>query len=152
MFFLVLCKKEYAVRATVLTILAYLLIQFSAVANCLAGPPLSGESSSPSIPTWMKPTEWSMPKMPSMPWSKEPARIKKKSPGIMTSMNESAKAGWSKTKRALDPTRMFGEGNKPKSKPAATSSEPGFFGSMFQPKEEKEIRTVNDFLSQPQPR
>jgi hypothetical protein len=94
-----------------------------------------------------------MPSMPKMPWSKEPARIKKKSPGMVDTMKASTKSGWNKTKRALDPTRLFNSEPKPAPKKTTTqSSEDGFFGSMFKPKEDKEIRTVNDFLSQPQPR
>lgn len=145
-------------RTTVLTILTCLVLLLLDSNDCLSGPPLSGEGSGKA--SWMNPAEWSMPKlppmptMPKMPWSGEPARIKKKSPGVMDSMKGTAKSGWNKTKRALDPTRMFNSDAKPAPKKTESkAADGGFFSGMFKSeKEDKEIRTVNDFLSQPQPR
>jgi hypothetical protein len=112
-------------------------------ANCLAGSPASGSSGAP----WYNPLQW---QMPSVPWSSEQPRLRKKSQGIVTDMNESAKRGWTKTKNALDPTRMFVSDPKP-SPPA--KSEPGFWGTLFGSEQDKQdVRTVNDFLSQPHPR
>lgn len=88
-----------------------------------------------------------------MPWSTEPPRIKKKSQGVMSDMNQSAKRGWTKTKDVLNPSRMFVSDPDPRpSKPASKNSEPGFWGSVFGTKTpKKEVKTVNDFLSQPLP-
>ena len=88
-----------------------------------------------------------------MPWAGEPARIKKKAPSTMSKMNQSAKEGWNKTKRALDPTRMFKAKDDPSSstQPMSNMSDrPSVMGGLFGPKPEPhEVRTVNDFLSQP---
>lgn len=85
-----------------------------------------------------------------MPWS-EPPRIEKKSPGVMSGMNQSAKRGWAKTKNALNPGRMFVSDPAPRpSKMSSKNSEPGFWDGIFGPKTpKKEVKTVNDFLMQP---
>ncbi|HBJ38686.1 MAG TPA: hypothetical protein DDZ51_28830 [Planctomycetaceae bacterium] len=114
---------------------------------CFAAPPSSGGGA--SMPSWLVPTQW---KWPSMPWT-EPPRIKKKSQGVMSDMNQSAKRGWTKTKDALNPSKIFVSDNAPKpSKASSKSTEPGFWGSVFGSKTpQKEVKTVNDFLSQPHP-
>jgi hypothetical protein len=71
----------------------------------------------------------------------------------MSDMNQSAKRGWAKTKDVLNPGRIFVSDPDPKpSRMPTKKSEPGFWGSVFGPKTpEKEVKTVNDFLSQPYP-
>jgi hypothetical protein len=144
---------EFAVRTKVLTFFAALTLASLIVTNALAGPPMTGDSASKGMGDWMAPLNpmtWSMPKMP---WSSEPARIKKKSPSTMSKVTQSTKEGWSKTTHALNPARLFNSDSPPKPapKPMSNQKETGFFGSLFGPKEEpKEIRTVNDFLNQPQ--
>jgi len=112
-----------------------------------ADPPKSGFGA--PVPSWLAPTEW---KWPTMPWS-EPPRIQKKSTGVMSGMNQSAKRGWTKTKDVLNPAKMFISDPDPRpSKASAKKSEPGFWGSVFGSKTpQKEVKTVNDFLSQPHP-
>lgn|GEM_PF-1260101 len=140
-------------RTKVLTFFASLTIASMIAATSFAQPPMTGRSESKGVGEWLAPLNpitWTMPKMP---WAGEPARIKKKSPSTMSKVNQSAKEGWSKTKRALDPTRMFKSDNKPQTptKPMSNQNENGFFSGLFKPREEpKEIRTVNDFLNQPQ--
>ena len=137
-------------RTLVLTIFAGWMIVFVLAGPVVAAPPTDGGPSQFFAP--LNPTNWSWPKMP---WSEEPARIKRKPANPMTKMNKSAKQGWQKTKKALDPSWMFKTEPKtePKTQPMSNSSESGFFGRMMQPKEDPEkIKTVNDFLNQPQPR
>lgn len=111
-----------------------------------AGPPTTASGKSGGWLGPLNPTTWSW---PSMPWSNEPPRIKKKSQGFMSDMNQSAKRGWTRTKQALDPSWML-PSDKPKS---SGSSDEGFFGSIFtSDREPKKIETVNEFLSQPHPR
>lgn len=114
---------------------------------CAAGPPrTSGDAQ------WYNPASW---QWPTMPWSQEPARIRKKSPSVLGQMNQSAKRGWVKTKETLSPSNLFTD-SKPASAPRSKSksqSEPGFWSSLFGPSQPtREVRTVNDFLSQPHPR
>lgn len=118
-----------------------ILVLGLAVGDCLGGPPtISGGSQ------WYNPMQW---QMPSLPWSGEPPRIRKKSQGIIADMNQTAKRGWAKTKAALDPSQLFVSD----AKPAPSKNKPGFWEGLFGPSEEKrEVRTVNDFLSQPHPR
>jgi hypothetical protein len=145
-------------RVHVLTISAGLLLAVCFASPSVAGPPMTG--SAPSAGSkWigaLNPTNW---KMPSMPWTTEKPRIQKKAPSVMSNVNKSAKTTWTKTKRALDPTRMFPSSEKAKT-PSTTShpassqskeSEGGYFSGLFRSEEPKEIRTVNDFLSQPTP-
>lgn len=140
-------------RTKVHTYFAALTIASLVASTALAGPPTTGASSAKGMGDWMAPLNpmtWSMPKMP---WSSEPARIKKKAPSPMSKMGQSAKEGWSKTTNALHPTRMFKSDNPPKTatRPMSNQTDNGFFGNLFKPKEEpKEVRTVNDFLKQPQ--
>ncbi len=114
---------------------------------CFADPNKSGVGA--SLPNWLVPTQW---KWPSMPGS-EPPRIKKKSQGVMSDMNQAAKRGWTKTKDVLNPSKMFVSDPDPRpSKSSAKNSEPGFWSSVFGSKPpKKEVKTVNDFLSQPHP-
>ena len=139
-------------RTRVLALIVGLLFSFSSINISLAGPPMTGSSKDGN--GWsnkLNPTQWTLPPLPKMPWTVEPARIKKKTPSVMTTMNKSAKNSWEKTTRALDPSRMFEGDSKPKSQAKSTSN--GFLGGLFKPAEPpKEIHTVNDFLSQPQPR
>src|SRR5690606_19317905 len=105
------------------------------------GPPTSDAGSQ-----WYNATQW---QLPSLPWIGEPPGIRKKAQGLMADVNQSAKRGWAKTKAVLDPSRMFVSDPKP----ASSKSKPGFWGALFGPsEEEREVRTVNDFLSQPHPR
>ena len=147
-------------RTQVLTFFAGLTI-FVAISSsnlAVAGPPMTGSSKSDGDTSWLdslNPKQWSLPTMPAMPWSAERPRIQKKSKSIISNMNSSAKNGWAKTKNALDPRGLFEP--DPKARPKMTKSsgkdtEEGFFGGLFKPEEKpKEIKTVNDFLSQPHP-
>ena len=140
----------------IVTLSATMLLSSQSFA--LAGPPFINDSSKGS--SWtsnLNPTNWSWPKPP---WSGEPARIKKKSPGMMSSANQAAKNGWNKTKNALNPAKMFPSSSKSSSSSSSSSSQPstisdeskpGFFGGMFSKEEPKKINTVNDFLKQPMP-
>lgn len=125
-------------------IVVFMALGFASPAYC--SPPSSGGGL--TVPTWLAPTQW---KWPTMPWSTEPPRIKKKSQGMMSDMNQSAKRGWTKTKDALNPGRYFVSDPDPKpSKSASKNAEPGFWDNLFGTKPpEKEVKTVNDFLSQP---
>jgi len=118
------------------------------VSPCVGAPPKSGGGS--SISKVFNPTQW---EWPSMPWSTEPPRIKKKSQGVVSDMNRSAKRGWEKTKDVLNPSKMFVSDPAPKpSKSMKEKSEPGFWGSVFGTKPpKKDVETVNDFLGQPRP-
>jgi hypothetical protein len=130
------------VNRSFISILAGLLVLVIAEGSCCAGPPTRSKGSGP----WYNPMQW---QMPSMPWSSEQPRIRKKSQGVMTDMNQSAKRGWAKTKSALDPSKMFVSDPNP----APQKSEPGFWDGLFGPsKSSEDVRTVNDFLSQPHPR
>jgi hypothetical protein len=133
-------------NASQIAIAIGILVVSTACNPCQGGPPTTGQGSQ-----WYNPSQWSM---PSMPWTTEKPRIKKKSQGVMTDMNQSAKRGWAKTKEVLDPTKMFVADAKPRpSKPAPAKSEPGFWGSLFgSEKPQKEVKTVNDFLNQPLPK
>lgn len=115
---------------------------------CMGAPPASGFGASMS--KVFSPTQWDW---PTMPWSTEPPRIKKKSQGVVSDMNRSARRGWEKTKDVLNPSKMFVSDPAPKpTKSVKEKSEPGFWGSVFgtQPPK-KEVKTVNDFLMQPHP-
>jgi hypothetical protein len=147
------------VRTPVLTFFTGLVmvLTYPNIAN--SGPPMTGSSGDSQWLGAMNPKTWSwpsMPSMPSMPWGEEPARIQKKPKSVVANMNRSAKSGWNKTKNALNPANLFETDAKarPKTTKSATSNaDDGFFGKLFKPEEKpKEIRTVNDFLSQPQPR
>lgn len=128
--------------------LVAILVVLGIASPCVAAPPKSGGGL--SMPIWLAPTQW---KWPSMPWSTEPPRIKKKSQGVVSDMNQSAKRGWAKTKDVLNPSKMFVSDPDPRpSKTAPKSAEPGFWGSVFGSKASKtDVKTVNDFLSQPHP-
>lgn len=150
-------------RTQVLTfftgLIALTLVAFSSSHVVFAGPPMTGSSKSSGDGSWLdslNPKQWSLPTMPAMPWSEERPRIQKKSKSIISNMNNSAKNGWAKTKNALDPRGLFEPDPKARTKVTKSSgkdSEEGFFGGLFEPeKKPKEIKTVNDFLSQPQPR
>ncbi len=139
----------------IVTLSAAMLLSSQSFA--IAGPPFINDSSNGS--SWtsnLNPANW---KLPKPPWSSEPARIKKKSPGMMSSANQAAKNGWQKTKNALNPAKMFpsssksSSGSSSSSQPSTISDEskPGFFGGMFSKEEPKKINTVNDFLKQPMP-
>jgi len=118
-----------------------MLVLGLAAGDCWGGPPTTSSGSQ-----WYNPMQW---QMPSLPWGGEPPRIRKKSQGLMADMNQSAKRGWAKTKSVLDPSQLFVSDPKP----ASSKSAPGFWEGLFGPSEEKrEVRTVNDFLSQPHPR
>lgn len=92
---------------------------------------------------WYNPLTWSA---PTMPWSKEPPRIKRKSQGVVADLNRTAQSGWHKTKSAMNPTKLF----RTSSEPARDTDQPGFWTRMFGPTETAgEIRTVDDFLNQP---
>jgi len=121
------------------------------VALFVASPAWGKPPTTKSNSQWYNPAEWSW---PSMPWSSEPARIKKKSPGVMTQMNQSAKRGWTKTKEVLDPSRMFVSDPKTSQSKQAkkAKSEPGFWDSLFGPEEVKEDNSVNSFLKAPMPK
>lgn len=109
-----------------------------------AAPPKTGGSS------WFKPPAWNM---PTMPWSKAKAPARKKSPGMMNQISKSAQQSWSKTKKTLNPARMMPAESKPTSTSTSKRSEDGFFSGLFggEKKPEKDVKTVNDFLSQPKP-
>jgi len=125
-----------------------ILLALGIVSPCVGAPPKRGGGASMS--KLFNPTQWDW---PTMPWSTEPPRIKKKSQGVMSDMNQSAKRGWEKTKDTLNPSKMFISDADPKpSKSMKEKSEPGFWGSVFGSKPpKKEVKTVNDFLSQPHP-
>lgn len=111
-----------------------------------AGPP----QTSPDT-TWYNPATWSL---PAPPWSSEPSRLRKKSPGLLTEMNQSARRGWAQTKSVLDPSKMFIAAPKPSPpKPTTKSSgSGGFWGRLFgTAPAANEIRTTDDFLRQPRP-
>lgn len=143
-------------RTSALKIVTGLLFSVWLISDVHAGPPLTGAGKSAGQSTWSKlnPTQWNW---PSLPWSEEPPRIQKKTPSMMSSMNKTAKTGWEKTKRTLNPTRFFNSDSQTKSKPQSSrshseSSQGGFFSGIFKSDEPKQIKTVNDFLSQPHPR
>ena len=142
-------------RAHVLTFFTGMVVTLSFTSVAQSGPPMTGSSHSSGDSHWfgtLNPKQWSWPTMPSMPWAEEPARIQKKQKSFVANMNNSAKSGWAKTKHALDPTKLFESDPKRPKKSSAKQSE-GFFGGLFKPEEKpREIRTVNDFLSQPQPK
>ncbi len=97
---------------------------------------------------WYNPMTWSA---PTMPWSKEPPRIKRKSQGMVGDLNRTAQSGWTKTKDMMNPSKVFVNRDDSK-KSQAGNSGPGFWSSMFPPKEKpREIRTVSDFLKLPPP-
>jgi len=148
------------VRTRVLTFFASfaVLVATSSSNVAVAGPPMTGSSKSDGDSSWLdavNPKQWSLPTMPAMPWSEERPRIQKKSKSMISSMSSSAKNGWAKTKNALDPRGLFEADPKVKSKGTKSTgrdTEEGFFGGLFKPEEKpKEIKTVNDFLSQPHP-
>lgn len=130
-----------------LSILTGVLVIALAVGGCWAGPPTTGSGGAGT--QWYNPAQW---QMPAMPWSGEPPRIRKKPQGMMSEMNQSAKRGWAKTKAVLNPlnpARMFVSDPKP----ASSKPKPGFWESIFGPAyAPQDVRTVNDFLSQPHPR
>lgn len=125
-----------------LSILTGVLVIAVVSGNCWAGPPKSRSNSGAA---WYNPTQW---QLPSMPWSSEQPRIRKKSQGVVTDMNQSAKRGWAKTKSVLDPSKMFVSDPKP----AREKSTPGFWDGLFGADEEESKPSVNEFLSQPHPR
>ena len=148
------CNGSFAVRTNVLAIVAGLLFTAWSHSCTHAGPPLTGARKSGDESAWSKlnPAHWDW---PSLPWSEEPPRIQKKTPSMMSSMNKSAKTSWAKTKRTLDPTRLFDLGKDTQTSDGRAqkpSTSGGFFSGLFTTEEPKQIRTVNDFLSQPHPR
>ncbi len=141
-------------RSVMLGGFAGLLIAFLSISAAQAGPPMTGSSQSTGgrLMSALNPTHWSW---PSMPWTAEKPRIQKKTPSVMSSMNKSAKSGFAKTKRALDPTRMFSSSEKeqrPSSSSRSTQADGGYFSGLFKSDEPTEIHTANDFLSLPRPR
>ncbi len=129
-----------------------LFVAFAFSNPAIAGPPTIGKSTQGN--GWLSainPTNW---EMPSMPWSKEPPRIqKKKSTNIMSAMNASTKRTWTRTKNALDPSRMFEPSSRETKPISKTSENTGFFNGLFGGTDEpRDVRTVNDFLSLPQPK
>jgi hypothetical protein len=131
-------------KASKLSLAVGMLVAFVVASPALGKPPTTKSNSQ-----WYNPADWSW---PSMPWSSEPARIKKKSPGVMTQMNQSAKRSWTKTKEVLDPSRMFVSDPKPSASKQAKKSEPGFWDSLFGAEEVKEDNSVNSFLRAPMPK
>lgn len=135
-------------RTNVLAILTIFVLT-TAPTLAVAAPPMTGKPKSGQWLDTINPTKWDW---PSMPWSQEPPRIQKKSEGVVSNLNQSAKKSWSKTKSVLNPSRLFINDDKPKPAKQKDSST-GFFSGLFAPKEEpKEVNTVNDFLSLPHPR
>lgn len=114
--------------------------------------PFQSETSRSPARTTNNSSWWGTPKLPG--FSSTPARRPgPQKPSMLTKMTRGTKNAMSKTYDALTPW----DNNKPK-KPATnmnysnskSDSSGGFFG-WFSPKEEPEIRTVNDFLIQPRP-
>jgi len=165
------------VRTHVLTFFFSLTLISMIASTSFAQPPMTSDGASTGMGEWLAPLNPANWTMPQMPWAGEPARIKKKSGNAFSTANQSAKEGWSKTtgaakqgwskttgtakdgwsktKNALNPARLFNAdspGDTP-TQPMSNQSQTGVFGNMFKPQEKDEgVRTVNDFLSQPQPR
>ncbi|TWU31571.1 hypothetical protein [Novipirellula artificiosorum] len=145
------------------TALASCVIAFGLMSPCKqamaesptgTSPPTFGEFASGLNPMNWKMPQWKMPSLKSMlPGQDDKTRIVKKKDGLVSDVKQTASKSWQKTKEIFDPSRLspsnlFVQKEDPASKPDS----PGFFGSLFGPREPAEterIATANEFLAQP---
>lgn len=108
----------------------------------------------------MNPANWSMPKtglrMPEflVPQTDQNRIIEKKN-SLVTDVKSSSSSAWKTTKETFNPSRLNPMNwTMPAAGEETDEKKPGFFSSLFPPKEEpvEHVAGVNDFLNQERPR
>ena len=154
-------KTTITQRTTLVALTLTMLLALdlsTASADTVVEPSPLGQMASGLNPANWKMPEWKMPSFQQMlPSQDEKARITKKKDGLFSEVGKTASNSWKKTKQALNPqklnpVRFFQASSRTNVAPKPKSTKPGFFSSLFSPRqEEPQSTTVSDFLQQSRP-
>lgn len=107
----------------------------------------------------LNPANWKMPNFRGLlPGQDETTRIKTRKDGLVTEVKQSASNSWKKTKEVFNPQKLnpanyFSTASARIDEEPVGETKPGFFSSLFMPKEpvQEKTSTVQDFLKQERP-
>lgn len=107
----------------------------------------------------LNPANWTMPNFRGLlPGQDETTRIKTRKEGLVTEVKQSASNSWKKTKEVFNPQKLnpanyFSTASTRIDEEPVGEPKPGFFSSLFMPKEpvQEKTSTVQDFLKQERP-
>lgn len=107
----------------------------------------------------LNPANWTMPNFRGLlPGQDEATRIKTRKDGLVTEVKQSASNSWKKTKEVFNPQKLnpanyFSTASARMDDEPVAETKPGFFSSLFTPKEveTEKTSTVQDFLKQDRP-
>lgn len=121
--------------------------------NTLAGPPKIG-APNPFV-QWLSPLNPAGWRLPEWKWpgqAKKSPVLQQKSGGIWSGMTSAVQRGWRTTKRTLDPTGGQSQPQRGRTDGRTQDKQESFWSGLWpQRQEPKQIKTANDFLSQPMP-